>query len=306
MTAQANKVLVLEAFDTLFNRRDYAAAERFWSPAYIQHSAHIAPGREGLFELIRNAPAELRYEPGLALADEEFVMIHGRFSGTGLPRDWVAVDIVRIANGVLAEHWDVLQDEATQSESRSGLPMFKDAFAVAQAAPRTHRRIVTGHRDGASTVLSDERRAAYAFQTVEGFEQTYIWAAKGIAEADPDEVEHFLPQSALPAPAGSLVQIVTFPPSGAKRSTDPAAITEEYRARLPGLADTFERGGSMMHTTQTLDYGIVLDGELWLELDGGETARLQPGDIVVQQATRHGWRNKGTRPATIAFVMFSG
>ena len=58
-----NKALVLEAFDTLFNKRDYAAAERFWSPHYIQHSAHIAPGREGLFDLIKSLPPTLKYEP---------------------------------------------------------------------------------------------------------------------------------------------------------------------------------------------------------------------------------------------------
>jgi predicted SnoaL-like aldol condensation-catalyzing enzyme len=128
--ADANINLVLEAFDTLFNKRDYEAAESFWSPHYIQHSAHIAPGREGLFALIKGSPASLRYESGLVLANETFVMLHGRFSGTGLPRNWVAADIVRVENGLLAEHWDVLQDEATQAESLSGRPMFGTAFAV--------------------------------------------------------------------------------------------------------------------------------------------------------------------------------
>jgi len=125
---EANKRLVLEAFDTLFNKRDYVAAERFWSPHYIQHSAHIAPGREGLFELIRHAPDTLRYEPGLILADQDHVIIHGRFSGHGRPRSWIAADILRIAEGVLVEHWDVLQDEATEAESKSGRPMFGDRF----------------------------------------------------------------------------------------------------------------------------------------------------------------------------------
>ena len=124
-----NKALVLEAFDTLFNRRDYAAAERFWSADYIQHSAHIAPGRDGLFDLIRAAPANLRYEPGLILAESDYVMVHGRFSNTGLPAPWIAVDIVQIVSGKLAEHWDVLQDEATAITSRSGLPMFGDRFS---------------------------------------------------------------------------------------------------------------------------------------------------------------------------------
>jgi predicted SnoaL-like aldol condensation-catalyzing enzyme len=128
-TTGANKQLVLEAFDVLFNKRDYNAALRFWSPNYIQHSAHIPPGREGLFNLIRGAPADLRYEAGLILADDEFVIVHGRFSGNGRPRNWIAADIVRIADGVLVEHWDVLQDEATREESQSGQQMFGTEFA---------------------------------------------------------------------------------------------------------------------------------------------------------------------------------
>jgi predicted SnoaL-like aldol condensation-catalyzing enzyme len=123
-----NKELVLGAFDTLFNKRDYVAAERYWSPDYVQHSAHIPPGRDGLFNLIRGIPASLKYEPGLILADEQFVIVHGRFSGTGLPRNWIAADILRIANGLLAEHWDVIEDEATKEGSLSGHPMFGDSF----------------------------------------------------------------------------------------------------------------------------------------------------------------------------------
>jgi len=127
-TPVQNKALVLQAFDTLFNKRDYKAAKRFWSPNYIQHSAHIAPGREGLFNLVKSLPAELRYEAGPIVADGEFVIVHGRFSGTGRPRNSIAVDIVRIADRLLAEHWDVLQDEATREESQSGRPMFGDLF----------------------------------------------------------------------------------------------------------------------------------------------------------------------------------
>jgi hypothetical protein len=80
---EKNKALVLEAFDALFNKRDYKVAERFWSPNYIQHSAHIPPGREGLFNMIKNSPPKLRYEHGVIIADKEFVIVHGRFSGHG-------------------------------------------------------------------------------------------------------------------------------------------------------------------------------------------------------------------------------
>jgi predicted SnoaL-like aldol condensation-catalyzing enzyme len=127
-TAEENKALVLEAFDTLFNKRDYVAAERYWSPNYIQHSAHIEPGREGLFSLIKSIPATLKYEPGLILAQGDFVIVHGRFSGFRAPVNWIVADIVRIKDGVLVEHWDVIQDEATKEQSKSGNPMFGDAF----------------------------------------------------------------------------------------------------------------------------------------------------------------------------------
>ena len=125
---ERNKALVLEAFDALFNKRDYGSAERFWSPNYIQHSAHIEPGRDGLFRLVKNLPPTLKYENGLIVAEGDYVLLHGRFSGIGLPVNWVVVDIVRIEDGKLKEHWDVIQDEASKSSSKSGLPMFGSVF----------------------------------------------------------------------------------------------------------------------------------------------------------------------------------
>ena len=114
---EKNKAIVLEAFDTLFNKRDYVAAERFWSPQYIQHSAHIEPGRDGLFNLIKAAPPE-----------GDYVILHGRFSNIGLPVNWIAADVVRLKDGILVEHWDVIQDEATEDQSKSKAPMFGTSF----------------------------------------------------------------------------------------------------------------------------------------------------------------------------------
>src|ERR1700704_6583618 len=127
-TPELNKALVLEAFDTLFNKRDYVAAERYWSAHYIQHSAHIEPGREGLFNLIKSLPATLRYEAGLVVAEGDFVIAHGRFSGFGAMVNWIAADILRIQDGILVEHWDVIQDEVAEQESKSKEPMFGDTF----------------------------------------------------------------------------------------------------------------------------------------------------------------------------------
>ena len=126
--AEKNKAIVLEAFETLFNKRDYAAAERFWSPNYIQHSAHIPPGRDGLFNLVRNSPPTMKYENGKIVAEGDLVILHGRFSGLGTQANWIAADILIMKDGILVEHWDVLQDEATRAQSKSGKPMFGEAF----------------------------------------------------------------------------------------------------------------------------------------------------------------------------------
>ncbi|WP_152223526.1 ester cyclase [Pseudomonas sp. SCB32] len=127
-TPTQNKALVLEAFQTLFNRKDLAAAERYWSPVYIQHSAHVPAGREGLFGLVASGPETLRYENQRAVAEGDYVMLHGRFSGLGLSANWVVVDILRLENGVMVEHWDVIQDEATRQGSAGGHPMFGERF----------------------------------------------------------------------------------------------------------------------------------------------------------------------------------
>jgi predicted SnoaL-like aldol condensation-catalyzing enzyme len=134
---ERNKALVLDAFDTLFNKREYTAAEKYWLPNYIQHSAHIEPGREGLFNLIKSLPPTLRYEPGTIVAEGNFVIVHGRFSGFGAPVNWIAADILRIQDGILVEHWDVIQDEATEEQSKSKAPMFGTSFPKHSAQTTT-------------------------------------------------------------------------------------------------------------------------------------------------------------------------
>src|SRR6478736_10407291 len=95
-SAAQNKATVLEAFDTLFNKRDYDKAAKFWSPSYIQHSAHIEPGRDGLFNLVKSLPHTLRYANSLIMAEGDYVILHGRFSGNGTPGALIAADIVRM------------------------------------------------------------------------------------------------------------------------------------------------------------------------------------------------------------------
>src|SRR4030081_592398 len=88
-TEERNKAIVLEAFDTLFSKRDYAAAERFWSPNYVQHSAHIEPGRDGFFNLIKSMPPTFKHEHEQIVADGEVFILHSRFSGFGQAKNWI-------------------------------------------------------------------------------------------------------------------------------------------------------------------------------------------------------------------------
>jgi len=127
-TEATNKALVLVALDTLFNERDYCVAEQYWSPGLILHCAHIAPGRHGLFEFVKAAPATLRYEPGMIVANDNYVIVHGRILGNGHPRNWIIATILRIEGGCVAEQWEVVQDEASEVDSKSGYPMFGDRF----------------------------------------------------------------------------------------------------------------------------------------------------------------------------------
>ena len=126
---EQNKALVSESFEAVFNRREMDAFEKYWSPDYIQHSAHILPGKDGLRDLVKSLPAEARYDSSIMMAEGDFVIVHGRYSGIPGP-DWIVVDIIRIEDGKLAEHWDVIQDEATKESSKSGLPMYKDSFGL--------------------------------------------------------------------------------------------------------------------------------------------------------------------------------
>jgi predicted SnoaL-like aldol condensation-catalyzing enzyme len=126
MTPEQNKKIVLEAFEALFNRKDIEAARAFLSPGYMQHNPLFADGREGLFKFVSSLPLSTRFECQLAVAEGDYVMIHGRYSDNGYPANWVVVDILRLEDGILVEHWDVIQDEA--KTSASGRPMFGEHF----------------------------------------------------------------------------------------------------------------------------------------------------------------------------------
>jgi len=128
MTPEQNKQIVLKAFDALFNRKDFEGARRFWSPDYIQHNPLVSDGPQALFDFVRALPASTSFESQLAIAEGDYVMVHGRYSDNGYPANWVVVDILRLEDGLMVEHWDVIQDEA--KSSASGRPMFGEHFPI--------------------------------------------------------------------------------------------------------------------------------------------------------------------------------
>ena len=120
---EQNVDFVLSAFETLFNRRDFVRAEAYWSSQYVQHGSFISGDRAGLFDRVRNSPADMRYDHDMAIADANFVWLHGRFTLGGSQASWVAVHILRLQGGKLVEHWDVIQRESPGGEVPAGNPV---------------------------------------------------------------------------------------------------------------------------------------------------------------------------------------
>jgi hypothetical protein len=167
--------------------------------------------------------------------------------------------------------------------------------------------VVTGFRNGKSVFLRDEPVPnAHHYDSIPGMMTSVIYATAAKPVLPQDEGEQAPPRiSVAPAPGETRLMIVSFPPdsSFASPSFDPAAADAEQRTHIPGLAERFEAAAPGMHSTDTVDYDIVLDGEIWLELDDGAEAHLRQGDVVIQGGTRHAWRNKSERTATMCFVL---
>ncbi len=174
-------------------------------------------------------------------------------------------------------------------------------------APASPRRVVTGIHDGKSVFVSDGPVPnVHHYGAIPGMMTSVIYATAPMPCLPQPEAERAPPGMTVPpAPGETRLMIVTFPPDSgfARADFDPAAADAEQRVHIPGLAEKFERDAPGMHTTATVDYDIVLDGEIWLELDDSVTAHLSQGDVAVQCGTRHAWRNKGDRPATMCFVL---
>ena len=170
------------------------------------------------------------------------------------------------------------------------------------------RRVVCGVIEGKSVVLSDGKAPTeHAFAALPGHVSSIMWgtaadpSSEPIAEAAPVGVR------AVPGPGETRLLLAHFPPASVMfgKGFDPIEAEREQLMHLPGLAELFEPDCPGMHRTQSIDYDIVIEGQLWLELDDGKEVELCAGDVAVQQGTRHAWRNKSDAPATVAFILVS-
>jgi len=187
----------------------------------------------------------------------------------------------------------------------SGRASRKKELSKRREKPSTYRRVVTENVNGKAVVQSDQPLLAYEFNTVPGYEHTLIWINPAIPDLSEEQRVDQYPDSVVPGPGGTSLHFVTFPPGSvfADPSFDAEAARDEALIRLRGLADHFEKEDPGMHKTITVDYAIVYEGEIWLELDDAKTIHLKRGDVVVQNGTRHAWRNRGTTPVTMLFFL---
>jgi hypothetical protein len=168
------------------------------------------------------------------------------------------------------------------------------------------RRVVTGHSGGKAVCVSDGASSkTKIYKSIPGNASTLLWATQAMPTV-PNQGEAISAKTGyVPGPGETRFLFVTFPPDSVMMSPsfDPAAAGAELMEHMPELASKFEMDNPGMHTTDTVDYGIVLDGEVWLELDDGKQIHLQQHDVVVQNGTRHAWRNKSEKPVKMAFVL---
>ena len=170
------------------------------------------------------------------------------------------------------------------------------------------RRVVTGVDAAGRAVVASDGPAPRSHDLVHvpGMSTTMLWAT---SPGGPLQMDGADPtpgvRRQLPEPGGTCFLIVRFPPDSvfADPSFDPVAADAEQRIASPGIADAFEPDNPGMHTTDSVDYGICLEGEMHLELDNGQEIRLTPGACVVQQGTRHAWHNRSDKPALMCYVL---
>lgn len=164
-------------------------------------------------------------------------------------------------------------------------------------------RIVTDRTADDRSVFADEPPGSV--DTVLGLEIHNIWGTgDGGTFVGAGNNSATVPFPFFPGPGGTRFIVVRFPPdSAAPADGDPEAAVADAERKQPGLVGVFEPDTPGMHTTDSIDYGVCIDGELFLELDDEAEVHVTPGTCVVQRGTRHAWHNRGDRPCTMVFIL---
>lgn len=167
------------------------------------------------------------------------------------------------------------------------------------------RRVVTGQNsDGKSVVVGDEQVEPITVSLLPGAEYHVVWGSDTPVKLPTDGRQPWAPMW-FPLASGFRFIFVTFPPNGSSSTTNPpsAAALAEFSAKLPGLGEVMEPDNPGMHASDTIDFVFIVSGEIWLELDDGAEVKVSAGDCVVQNGTRHAWRNKSSEPCIAAAVL---
>jgi len=169
------------------------------------------------------------------------------------------------------------------------------------------RRVITGSAGGKAAFLADGEPAnQHVYEGWPGHATSVIWSTAAAAALPVSREQEPQPGAVVaPAPGETRLMIVRFPPDSifADPRFDGPGYEAEAAFHLKGLIDAFEPQGNGMHRTASIDYDVVLEGEIWLELDDGAETCLRAGDVVIQGGVRHAWRNKGERDAVMLFVL---
>jgi mannose-6-phosphate isomerase-like protein (cupin superfamily) len=214
--------------------------------------------------------------------------------------------LARTRRRTRSRHLTKFPERRSATQPRPASESGTKTVSTVEAMNVTVRRVVAANTGGISRVVEDgEPPRTAVFTAPKGLVQSLVWRTPPVPPLSYDGTEPATAaHSILPQPGGTSLFVLTLPPDAvhADPSFDPAAAAAEAAKHSPGLAELFEPDNPGMHATPTVDYVVVLDGELWLELTDGEV-HLTAGDVVVQHGTRHAWRNRSGNPATLLAVL---
>ena len=176
------------------------------------------------------------------------------------------------------------------------------------------KRVLTGRDEAGKSVFKsvDVTPEVVAIEANPGLTFYELYRTEGVPRLtglEPDPMREGT--KAFPSPGGTMFRLISYPPKRPEGWTPPPGVTfesglREMSEKIPGMGDHFERDAPGMHASETIDYGIVVRGEMTLELDDGQTVHLRQGDCVVQNGTRHRWRNPLPEPCLMAFISIGG